>query len=1068
MLALVLVAAAQSPDLPRLMRSPTLNATTIVFQFAGDLWKAPRSGGRASRLTADPGIEVSPRFSPDGKWVAFSGQYDGNTDVYVVSAEGGVPRRLTAHPAVDLVMGWSPDGKSVLFRSTMLSNTDHPRLYTVAIGGGVPKMLPFPSAYTGCFAPSGDRLAYNPMAKSQAAWKRYRGGQVTPLWIGSLSDSKVVSLPKLNTNDERPMWIGDSIYYLSDPHGPVGISCYDTRTKKITEAVPGQGYDVKNASAGPGAIVFEKFGSINLFDLNTRKTSEVKIQIDGDFPEVRPQFKPLNAVQGFSLSPTGQRLLGSSRGWVFTVPVAKGDWRVLDGAQGVNRREPEWSPDGRTIAYFTDEKDVQELALYDTATETERRIPLGDPPAYYRDLNWSPDSAKIAYGDNKLSIWVIDVKSGKNTKVDTGTYRGGSSASPRWSKDSKWLTWSRDLDNHLDAVFLYNLDTAKTTQVTDGLADASSPVFDADGKHLYFLASTNAGVLADIQDIANFNSPNITSSVYALVLRKDLPNPLQPESDEDPVKKPEPKKEEPFRIDLERIERRIIALPLPAAGYNGLEAGPAGTFFLRSSPPRATATSPGDLPSLLKWSFADRKATPFASGVMGFTISADGSKIAMMQRGGALSVVPTAAPPQPGQGAVSVSGLQVKIDPKIEWRRMYSEVWRNQRMLFYDAKMHGVDTVALEKKYEPFLDGIVSRDDLNYLFTDMLGELSVGHMFIGGGDVPGGRATVSGGLLGADFTFEGGKYKLTRVYDGERWNPGLYGPLAQPGVDAQPGEYLHAIDGMALVDATDIYEALEGKAGKQVKLKIGAKADGSDAREVVVVPVARDNNLRLLAWEEDNRRTVEKLTGGRVGYVHVPDTSGGGWDAFNRYYYAQTGKEGIVVDDRFNHGGSITGFFAREMMRQLDFGSRTRYGKDWQIPAQIYGPKVMITDELAGSGGDIFPYLFRWHGVGKIVGKRTWGAMISNYGFNLIDGGRISSPDDAIYDPISGKWVIEGTGVAPDIEVDLDPAMWRQGRDAQLEKAVQVVLEELKRHPVKSMKRPEYPTKTRFPTRHDG
>jgi tricorn protease len=1073
MLSLLILATAQSASAfdpgpsPRLMRSPTLSATTIVFQFAGDLWTVPRTGGRASRLTSAAGTESNPRFSPDGKRVAFSGQYDGNTDVFVVPAEGGVPKRLTAHPDTDRVLGWSPDGKSVLFGSSMLSNTDHPRLYTVGVTGGVPKALPFPSAWTACFSPDGAKIAYTPRGRTQAAWKRYRGGQTGPIWIGNLADSKVTSLPHANTNDERPMWVGESIYFLSDKRGPVGLSRFDTKSRRITEEIVGEGFDIKSADAGPGAIVYEKLGSLNLYDLKSRKSSRLQIDLDGDFPEVRPQFKDVqNNVASVGISPTGQRLVAAARGWIFTVPAAKGDARQIGSTQGVHRRDPAWSPDGRTIAFLTDEADVQELALHDVTTGTERRLPLGDPPAFYESPVWSPDSSKVAYTDNRLALWVLDVKTGRNTKIDTGTYRGGTQIQPNWSPDSKWLTWSRDLDNHLQAVFVHHLDSAKTTQITDGMAHSWSPSFDRDGKHLYFLASTNAGVSADIQDIANFNSPNVTSSVYAVVLRKDGPNPLHPESDEetvkDPTKKEEPKKDQSFRIDVEGIERRIIALPMPSQGYRGLEAGPAGSFFVMSSPPRATATSGGEPPSLLKFTLADRKSTPFASGVNGYTVSADGSKILLL-RGRSHSIVPTAAPAAPGQGTVDFSGLRVRIDPRQEWRRMYREVWRNQRMLFYDPKMHGLDTVALERRYDPFLENIASRGDLNYLLTDMLGELNVGHMYISGGDIPGTR-TIPGGLLGVDFTFENGRYRLTRVYDGERWNPGLYAPMAQPGINAQAGEYLLEIDGKELNDAIDIYETLEGKAGRQVKVKLGPNPNGDGAREVVVVPVGNDYGLRQRAWAEDNRRKVEKMTGGKVGYVHVPDTSSGGWEAFNRYYYAQAGKSGMVIDDRFNHGGAITGFFVREMTKTMDFGSRTRYGKDWQIPpAAVYGPKVMIIDELAGSGGDIFPYLFRLHGVGKLVGKRTWGAMISNYGFNLIDGGRISSPDDALYDPVKGEWVIEGPGVAPDIDVELDPFLWRQGRDAQLEAAVAEVQRRLAKESQRPIRRPDYPNKSGFP-----
>jgi len=1045
------------------MRSPTVSATTIVFRFAGDLWSVPRTGGRATRLTSAPGVESDPRFSPDGKWVAFTGTYDGNPDVFVVPAEGGVPKRLTAHPHGDVVRGWTPDGKAVLFTSTMLSNTDDARMFTVPLSGGVPTQLPFPSGTAASFSPDGTRLAYQPKTKTQQAWKRYRGGQIGPIWIAQLSDSRVKPLPYVGSDDDQPMWMGDSIYFVSDRKGPMGLYRYDVRSGKVSEEIRGEGFDIKSASAGPDAIVLEKFGSIHLFDPKTRKTTAVPIQLDGDFAEVRPQFKEI-APNRLSPSPSGNRLVGAARGFIVTVPASKGDARVLDGAAGAHRRSPAWSPDGRTIAYLTDDKGTQELVLHDASTGSERRLGLGESPAYYYDPVWSPNSERIAYTDNRLNLWVLDVKTGKNTKIDTGTYRGGPGMEPHWSPDSKWLTWNRDLVNHFYAVFLHSLDSGKTTQITDGLAFALNPTFDRDGKHLYFLATTNLGVGFDGQDITSLNSTNYTANVYAVVLRKDGANPLQPQSDEErpaDAKKEEPKKDEPFRIDLDGIERRIVALPLPAQTYASIEAGPAGSFFVLAQAPRATSVDAPGVGTLHKFTLADRSLVPFASNISGFVTTADGSKI-VLAGGGATRIVSSAAPPAPGQGLVSLSGIRAKIDPRAEWRHMYREVWRNQRMLFYDPNMHGVDTVALEKRYEPFLDGIASRDDLNYLFVDMLGELSVGHMFIGGGDIPG-TSRVPGGLLGADYAFDKGRYRLTRVYDGERWNPGLYAPLAQPGVDAKAGEYLLAIDGKELNDATDIYEALEAKAGRQVKVKLGPSPDGSGSREVVVVPVANEFSLRFRAWAEDNRRQVEKATGGKVGYVHVPDTNAGGWVEFNRFYYANADKQGMVIDERFNHGGLITGFFVNEMTKPLDFGSRTRYGKDWVIPpSAVFGPKVMLINERAGSGGDIFPFLFRSHKVGKLIGKRTWGAMISNYGFSLADGGRISSPDDAIYDAIKGEWVIEGYGTAPDIDVELDPHLWRQGRDAQLERAIAEVQRRLATEKRPKIKRPDYPDKSKL------
>ncbi|HZH98867.1 MAG TPA: PDZ domain-containing protein, partial [Fimbriimonadaceae bacterium] len=595
---------------------------------------------------------------------------------------------------------------------------------------------------------------------------------------------------------------------------------------------------------------------------------------------------------------------------------------------GVHRREPAWSPDGKTIAYITDERGVQEIALQDTATAKERILPLGQSPGFYSGILWSPDSKLIAYSDEKLNLWTLDPSTGKNTKVDTLTYRGRSSFQPSWSPDSKWLAFAKDLDTHYGAIFLHNVAGGKTTQVTDGFADAQNPEFDRDGKHLYFLASTDIGKGIDFENISSLSVPNSSSSVYCIVLKKDGPNPLHPESDEETPKDPAapaaPKPTTPpatppeVVVDLEGIEERIITLPMPTAGYGSLRAGPASSFFVISSPPRANATSFGPAQSTLhKWTWSDRKFNTFSTNVGGYAVTADGQKM-VLRSGASVSIVPTTAPPAPGAGVVPMTGLRVKVDPKVEWTRMYEEAWRNQRMLFYAPNMHGMNVPMMMDRYRPFLANIYSRDDLNYLFTDMFGEINVGHMFIGGGDIPGASNSVPGGLLGADYSFANGRYKLAKIYNGERWNPGLYAPLAQPGVRARVGEYILAIDGKDLTDATDIYEALEGKANRQVKVKIGPNPDGSGSREVTVVPVGNEAGLRQIAWVEDNRRKVAQATGGRGAYVHVPDTGGGGWAAFQRYFYAQSGKDGLIVDDRFNHGGYINDFMVKELTKTLD------------------------------------------------------------------------------------------------------------------------------------------------------
>lgn len=1090
LLAMTAVAVADPFDAgpnPLLMQQPTTNGRVIVFKFANDLWSVPVAGGSAVRLTNSPGVESKPFFSPDGTRIAFTGQYDGNTDAFVMPAEGGIPKRLTAHPGADLVSGWTPDGSSVAFTSGMSSVLPYPRMFTVSAKGGPPKPLPLPGVMMGSFSPDGQSLAYVPTFKWQDAWKRYRGGQAYSIWIARLSDSKWSAIPKKRENIEQPMWVGDTIYYLSDAKGPVGLNSYDVKTGKVTEVVRGEGFDIKSATAGPDVIVYEKLGSLHLLDLKTRTSTRVPVEIKGDFPEVRPGIKPMAPfLSSAGISPTGQRAVVAARGRIFTVPASKGDPRQLTEGDGIDRREPAWSPDGRTIAYITDERGRQELALLDVAKGEERFMSLGNPPDYYYSPNWSPDSKKIAYTDSRHIVWILDVESGVNTRVDAGVYTDPViTIEPRWSPDSKWITWSRDLDSHMNAVFLYNLDTRKVTQVTDGLANAKSPVFDRDGKHLYFYASTNTGQAISWLDISSLNQTNVTSSLYAVVLSKEGTDPLHPQSDEEPIKeepkapapeapKPEPPKTDPpkapeapkgpvTRIDLENIEHRIIALPMPAQDYTRLEAGPAGSVFARVASPRVLSTEFNPVGSLVKFSFSDRQMMPFAQGVLGFTVNHNGDKLMLMQPGGA-SIVSAMAPAQPGQGRLALEKLVAKVNPKEEWKRMFHLVWRNEKMLFYDEKMHGIDADVMDKRYAPFLDGIASRADLNYLFTDMLGEMSIGHMWASGGDLPPTKV-VPGGLLGADYTFENGRYKIARVFTGERWNPNLRAPLAQPGINAKAGEYVLAINGKELTDAIDIYEALEGKANVQVKVKLGPNADGSSSREVVVVPIANEGALRMRAWGEDNRRRIEEATGGAVGYVHVPDTGEGGWTEFNRYYYSQIGKKGMIIDERFNGGGFINNFMIDEMQKSMDALFTPRHGKDWPTPgAAIFGPKVMLVNEMAGSGGDLFPWLFRERKIGPVIGKRTWGGLVAAFGFSLPDGGNVNSPNCAFYNP-NGTWDVEGFGVEPDIEVELDPYLWRQGKDAQLERAIAEVTKLMKTYKYPNPIKPKPADKTKLDVR---
>jgi tricorn protease len=1074
-----------------LFQNPTVNRSHIVFVYAGDLWIAPREGGDAKRLTNGVGIETDPVFSPDGRWIAFTGEYDGNTDVYVIASAGGVPKRLTYHPAADQAVGWTNDNRQILFSSTRNSYSSFARLFTISADGSFPAEMPLPMATEGAFSPDGARIAYQPLSQWQPDWKRYRGGQTARIWIASLSDSSIEKLPRENSNDRNPMWVGSKVYFLSDRNGATTLFSYDTASKRVAEVVHNTGLDIKSASAGPDAIVYEQFGEIFLLDLKSEKSQKVDIRLAGDLPSVRPRYERVgNRISNARISPAGARAVFEARGEIITVPAEKGDARNITNTTGVMERDPAWSPDGRWIAYFSDESGEYALHLRDqTGMGEVKKISLGNPASFYLSPEWSPDSKKIAFFDKRLTLWYLEIEKGTPVRVDKNP--DGLNANvmqPFWSPDSSWIGYIRQTDNHLRAVFVYSLETAKSTQLTDGMSDARYAAFDRSGKYLYFTASTNLGPAFSFAEMSTFPYQS-TRSVYAIVLRNDLPSPLAPESDEEKVaeekpadkpaekaeeKKPEaapqmpagmrpPKKEaEPVRIDFDLIDQRILALPIPARNYAGLEAGKAGSLFVLEIPPAGAVAVPGL--TLHKFDLEKRKFDKLLDGVTAFDVSANGEKV-LYRQGFANWLIASAAtlgaPLPPGApGAPSVlrtSEMEVYADPKAEWTQMYNEVWRGERDFFYDPNLHGLNLEEFKKKYAPYLQAVAHRSDLTYLFREMLNQLTIGHMFIGGGDQP--RPNfVAGGLLGCDFTIENGRYRFARVYNGENWNPQLRAPLTQPGVNVKAGEYLLSVRGRSLTSSDNVYQFFEATAGKQVVIRVGPNADGSGSREVTVVPVASETALRNLAWIEGNRRKVAEMSGGRLAYVYVPDTGGSGYTSFNRYFFSQTQKEGAVIDERFNQGGSLADHIVEYLTRPLLNYIYFREGRDVPTPmGAIYGPKAMLINELAGSGGDALPWYFRKMQAGPLIGKRTWGGLVASFTLPpLMDGGFVTAPDAAIYG-LKGEWEVENAGVGPDIEVEFDPALWRAGRDPQLERAVEWLLDEIKKNPRPQHRRPPFP-----------
>jgi tricorn protease len=1071
---------AAQPAKHLLLQTPTLSSTEIAFMYGGDIWVVSRQGGEAKRLVTGTGLLSGPIFSPDGSMIAYSGTYDGNTDVYVVPASGGEPKRLTYHPGPDVATAWTPDGKSVLFRSRRYSFSDPDQLYTVPLTGGFPQKLPLVMAESGSYSPDGTHLAYVPVFQWEPDWKHYHGGQTLKIWIANLADSSIAAVPRENSNDKNPMWVGNKIYFLSDRSGAVTLFSYDTASKKVTQLVKNNGFDISSASAAPGAIVYSQFGVLHLYDLKSGKDRQVNVTVAADMPQLRPHFVNVGKhLENYAISPSGKRAVFEAHGDILTVPAEKGDARDITNSPAVEDRDPSWSPDGKSIAYFSDESGEYALHIRSqNGLGPVQKISLGEPPSFYYSPTWSPDSKKIAYSDKGQNLWYVDLAAAKPVKVDRDEYGGGGAVSEFvWSPDSKWLAYTKHLVNHLHAVFVYSFDTGKITQITDGMSDARFPNFDKSGKYLYFAASTNTGLSATGLDMTSDAHP-VTRSAYVAVLRKDLPSPLAPESDDEKVagekkgengksadsqeksgeKKESAEKKKPLTvtIDFDGLDQRILALPIPARNYLGMFAGKEGVVYLVQGPQVMTGSDREQGFTVQRFDLKKRKTTKLLDGVTNFTVSFDGSKVLYEQKH-AWFVNDAEKPPAAGKGMLKTAGLEVYTDPPAEWAQMYHEVWRIERDFFYAPNYHGLNLKEAEQTFKPFLAGVASRDDLNYLFREMLSYMTVGHMFVRGGEQPD-MPHVSVGLLGADYTVENGRYRFTKVYNGENWNPELHAPLTQPGVNVKAGEYLLAVNGKEVQGTDNIYSFFLETAGKQTVLRVGPNPSDSGSREVTVVPVENEAALRNLDWIESNRRLVDKLSGGKIAYVYLPDTGGGGFTNFNRYYFAQVGKEGAIIDERFNHGGQLADYIIDYMKRPPMSGDITREGHITIDPAEaIFGPKVMIINQYAGSGGDAMPWYFRKAGIGPLVGMRTWGGLVGIGGYPpLMDGGMVTAPRFAIFG-LKGHWEVENHGIPPDYEVDFDPQAARQGHDLQLEKAVQVEMDLLKKQPPQTYSVPPYP-----------
>jgi tricorn protease len=1091
-------AAEQAPAGPtKLLRYADISKDAVVFSYAGDLWTASRQGGAARRLTTGPSDKLYPKFSPDGKWIAFTAAYDGNPDVYVIPSDGGEPKRLTFHPSNDIVLGWTPDGKNVLFRSDRMSAPPQrtTRLFLVSLQGGLPTVLPVPRGDLTTFSPDGNKIAYIETSQENRTWKRYRGGWSLPIAIYDLKKNTYEELPKTNGMDMFPMWHGNTIYFISDRNGLMNLYSYDLgskQTKKLTEY---DEYDIKWPSMGPDAIVYENGGLLYEYSLQSGSARNIPIEVRAEDLEARPEFKNVaKNIASFGLSPSGARAVLEARGNVFTVPAEHGSIRNLSSEHSsVHELNPTWSPDGKWIAYLSDQTGEYELYVRPQMGGSENRI-TADGGVYRNGPVWSPDSQKLLYWDKLHKLWWVSVEGKKPVQVDQGDY--GDISDGSWSPDSAWIAYSKADRRGAGRMYLYSLEQKKATRISAGVYNDSNPVFDPDGKYIFFFSQRYFFPSTGQLD-RSFNYYT-ADGVFALTLKSDEPSLFKPQSDEekgadkdkekdkdkdkdkkDETKsggkqdkdevakkdeKKEPTKEEavkPIQVDLAGIENRVAPAPIAGGIYSNLAARKGKIFYLaQPQEARAAGTDEDKAPRnvLHVFDLEKREDKELLTAIDAYDLDKDGKKV--IYKAGQVYGIQDTEPgkAKTGQGKLDFASLQVEIDPRQEWRQMYHEAWRIERDFYWDPAMTGHNWEQIGKRYEALLPWVAHRTDLNYLLGEMIAELNTSHTYVGGGDQPD-YPHLGVGMLGADFEVDGGYYRIARIYPGENWKEETRSPLTEPGLKVKTGDYLIAVNGVETKSSQDVYAYFQNLAEKIVTLKINSKPSADGAWEINVKPSGNENGVRYLAWIEANRKRVAEATGGRIGYMHVPDTFISGVIAFDKELNAELDKDGIIVDERDNSGGFIPDFYTEKLKRELLAVVAPRDTKDipWP-PVAIYGPKVMIVNELAGSGGDAFPWFFRREKIGPIVGTRTWGGLVGIGGVQpLRDGGAVTAPGFGFWSTDNGgEWVVENHGVDPDYVVPQRPDLVVSGHDPQLEKAIELAKEALKTYkPIP--RRPKYP-----------
>jgi len=1096
-LLLVLAAVPVSAQVDaRMLRYPDVSATQIAFVYAGDVWVVAKEGGTAHRLSTPAGEESFPRFSPDGTRIAFSADYDGNTDLYVLPAEGGVPERLTHHPAPDRMLDWFPDGKSILFASRMQSGrTRFNQLFQVSAAGGLPERLPLPYGEFGMVAADGHRLAYIPISRDFRTWKRYRGGMAPDIWLFDLQTHAAKNLTKSDANDSQPMWYGNTLYFLSD-RGPAmraNIWALDTASGAMRQVTRFTEYDVHFPAIGPSDVVFEAAGILYRLELPGEKLVKVPVKVVTDLATLKPrQVKVADDLVAADVSPSAKRLVVEARGELFSVPAKHGPVLDLTRSSGVAERNPAWSPDGKLIAYFSDRSGEYNLMVRPADGKGKERRVTNLGSGYRYTPFWSPDSKKLAFVDSSMGINLCDLATGEVKTIDHGlwlSHGGLEGFTFSWSPDSRWLAWSRGLKNRHDAIFLYDTEKGVRRQATSGFYDVDDPVFGPGGKYLwvttgrrfkpYYSDQDNTWIYANSAELA------------ALPLRKDVASPLEPRNDEEKSeeaskdekeqaeagesaeKKPakgkgeekpgkekvesgkKEKKPNPVAIDLEGMESRMVVLPVDPGRFDSLAAVKGKLLYLREPNTGCDGDEGG---TLAFWDLKKREEKTVIGGIDGFVVAAKGKKI-LVFKGDTVALIDV-APDQKLKDTVSMAGLEMTVDPRAEWRQIFTDAWRLERDYFYDPGMHGVDWKAMRERYGKLLDNVVTRSDLNFVIGELIGELNSSHTYRGGGDVQHGKKE-GAGLLGVDFSLEEGAYRISHIVRGAPWDVSVRSPLEAPGVKVHEGDWLLAVNHVPLDTSVDPWAAFQGLGKSTVVLTVNDKPAMEGARDVLVKTLKSEYRLRNLEWIESKRERVDRESSGRIGYIYVPDTGRNGQNELVRQFRAQYDKEGLIIDERFNSGGQIPDRFIELLNRPLYCYWRVRSGRDWQWPpVAATGPKAMLINGWSGSGGDAFPLFFRERHLGPLIGTRTWGGLIGISGVpQLIDGGIVTVPTFGIYST-GGKWIVEGHGIDPDIEVVDDPSKMLDGGDPQLDKAIEVVLHEIEKNPPHRPKAPAYPDRS--------